>query len=324
MIRSFLILAAVLAPVTALAQSPKPALRAVVTVTGDIVTVGDLLDGAVVQADTPLFHAPEPGGTGTIQAWRVLDALRAHALEAEARGVAEVRVERRARLVSDIELQQIVATDLLRRLNLADRQRLDLRLDNPPSMLTFEAPETAAVTVERVVHDPATGRFELTLGVPESRRARPVRITGTAVEQVDVIRLRRTINRGETVNASDLAVERAPRHRLPSDVATGPGDVIGMSARRTLVEGVFIRTADVERPRVIARNDQVTIVLEAGSLVVTARGRAQDGGAVGDVIDVQNTSSRRVIQATVVGPGKVSVRLGGQRRVATNDTNVTR
>ena len=51
------------ASTTALAA---PVLRAEVSVTAPIVTVGDMFADAGAMADTPLFRAPKPGTTGMV------------------------------------------------------------------------------------------------------------------------------------------------------------------------------------------------------------------------------------------------------------------
>jgi flagellar basal body P-ring formation protein FlgA len=51
----------------------------------------------------------------------------------------------------------------------------------------------------------------------------------------------------------------------------------------------------------------VLIVYETPGLALSLRGKANEAGAVGDVIAVQNLQSKRVLQASIVGPGRVSV-----------------
>ncbi len=40
---------------------------------------------------------------------------------------------------------------------------------------------------------------------------------------------------------------------------------------------------------------------------MTLRGQAQDAGALGDTISVQNVQSKRLVQGVVSGPGRVTV-----------------
>ena len=40
--------------------------------------------------------------------------------------------------------------------------------------------------------------------------------------------------------------------------------------------------------------------------MLTARGKAVEAGAMGDVVGVLNIQSNRTVQATVIGPGRVT------------------
>ncbi len=318
MIRFFSIaLAALLAAPTW--ASERPALIPYVAVGGDVVTLGDLIERAGPAASTPLFRAPELGGYGTIQAWRIVDAARAYGIvDIDLRGTSEVRVERQARVVSEVELVDAIAAEMLKRIGSDDRSRVSVAIDGMFSSFHLDAGVSSPLLLDRFMQDAMTGRFEAVLAAvdPSGRRSRPLRVNGTGIEHVDVVRLRRTVARGEIVNAADITVDRMPRTRLSNDAVIARADVVGFAARRSLSEGTILRAGDVEKPRVVQRNDPVTIVFEAPNLLVTARGRAMDGGAVGDVIDVQNVSSRRNVQGVVAGPGKVIIRVGGHRRVA--------
>src|SRR5260370_15954102 len=55
-----------------------PVLRANVTVTSDVVRIGDVIDNAGVAALVPIYRAPDLGTTGTLPTAPVLTALRAH------------------------------------------------------------------------------------------------------------------------------------------------------------------------------------------------------------------------------------------------------
>ena len=46
---------------------------------------------------------------------------------------------------------------------------------------------------------------------------------------------------------------------------------------------------------------------DAPGLQLTMRGKALAGGAVGDIIQVQNVTSKRTVEAAVTGPNRVAV-----------------
>ena len=85
-IRTLLLLAtAVLTAATTVAAAQDardtiaaPVLRANVTVTGDIVRIGDVIDNAGPAAQIAIYRAPDLGTTGALPTAQVLTALRAH------------------------------------------------------------------------------------------------------------------------------------------------------------------------------------------------------------------------------------------------------
>jgi flagella basal body P-ring formation protein FlgA len=50
--------------------------------------------------------------------------------------------------------------------------------------------------------------------------------------------------------------------------------------------------------------------------MLTVRGKAADGGAEGDVINVLNEQSKRTVQAVVVAPGRVVISTSSPRLAA--------
>src|SRR6267154_4324464 len=117
---SILLLAASL-PLGALpaAAQGNPRLKAVVTVAGDVVRIGDLIENAGVTANTPVFRAPDLGQTGAVPARAVLDAVRPYGLIAvDARGVSEVSVIHASRTIAADDIEQRIASALMARYNL--------------------------------------------------------------------------------------------------------------------------------------------------------------------------------------------------------------
>jgi flagella basal body P-ring formation protein FlgA len=71
-----------------------------------------------------------------------------------------------------------------------------------------------------------------------------------------------------------------------------------------------LRPADLMKPDLVGRNDMVTIIFEGRGITLTARGKAIDAGAEGETVSVLNPQSKRILHATVQGPGVVVVNRG--------------
>src|ERR1700737_1946282 len=85
-----------------------PVLRASVTVSGDVVRIGDVIDNAGASAQIAIYRAPDLGTTGTLPTAQVISALRAHqVIGVDTRELQEISVTRPARTLEakEIELQ---------------------------------------------------------------------------------------------------------------------------------------------------------------------------------------------------------------------------
>src|SRR5215472_14432528 len=95
----------------ALAQSaPPPALRASVTVTSDVVRIGDLVENSGPVANIAIFRSPDLGTTGAVATDRIVAAIAPHQLIGiNTRGLTEVVVTRASRAITAQEISHRVA-----------------------------------------------------------------------------------------------------------------------------------------------------------------------------------------------------------------------
>jgi flagellar basal body P-ring formation protein FlgA len=169
-----------------------------------------------------------------------------------------------------------------------------------------------------LTYDSHTTRFDVTFDLTSSSvlHRQPARFFGTAIETIPAVAVERPVERGEILRQSDLTILRRPKSE--GGGIANVADAIGLAARHELHPGLPLHAADLTKPEVVQRNDTVTIVYQAPGLVLTLRGVAQEGGAIGDSIGVLNAESKRVVQAQVTAPGRVTVSAVTTRRVVEN------
>jgi flagella basal body P-ring formation protein FlgA len=115
------------------------------------------------------------------------------------------------------------------------------------------------------------------------------------------------VGRGDVLRDSDLVIEKRPKTELQADTIRDPAGAIGMAAQQAFRAGQTIRSADITRPQLVKRGEPVMIRYEVPGIVLTARGKAEESGSLGDTVNIVNVQSKRVIQAVVTGPGQVAV-----------------
>lgn len=117
----------------------------------------------------------------------------------------------------------------------------------------------------------------------------------------------RHIAHGEIINESDIRLVKRDRQQLRYGYFKKPEEVIGQIASQNIASGTALTQRLIELPNLITKGQGVTISIRSKHIYVEARGIAQDNGSLNKMIPVMNTSSKKVIQARVVGAGQVEV-----------------
>ena len=292
-----------------------PLLKPDVEIASELVTIGDLFDHAGLYAEKAVFRAPDIGTRGTVEAAEIANAVRAAGLKQfDLGGLTEVMVTRASLVVGTEEIEAAVTAALAEANGLPDPGRLSLTFDVAPQPIHVSPHAQKPVTVTGLSYSRASGRFEAVVipALPKGQND-GIRLAGTAVENVEVPVLTRTLGRGDVVSAGDVTLQNMPRNRAPRDTVAGVAEIIGLAARRPMAIGTPVKTADFNEPYLVERNDLVTILFEAPGITLSARGRVLDNGTKGGVVAVRNIQSKRTIQATVTGYGTVTVANGRAR-----------
>lgn len=90
---------------------------------------------------------------------------------------------------------------------------------------------------------------------------------------------------------------------LPAEVAA----VLGLQTRGIIYAGRAIAPGQLVPPRLVERNQLVTLAYESGALSIRTEGRALAAGAAGEVIRVMNLASRSTVLATIRADGVLTV-----------------
>jgi flagella basal body P-ring formation protein FlgA len=219
-------------------------------------------------------------------------------------------VTRAARTITAKDVEARVLQALAGKFGLPDAGSLAVVFDNEVRTFVVEPTATADLAVTRLSYEPRTTRFDVAFELPGSVVARrlPLRFTGSLSETLDAV----------------VTVERRPKSNSSSNSTSTTLAAIaqadGLASKHALRAGQVIHQADVAKPELVGRGDTVSIVFQVPGIVLTIVGKASEPGALGDVINVLNVQSKHTIQATVIGPGRVSVSAPTARLAAANDT----
>ncbi len=118
---------------------------------------------------------------------------------------------------------------------------------------------------------------------------------------------RRVIGRNEIVEEGHFAVE--DRWIAPGMDYAAPSRLVGSSVRQRINAGAIVRESDLEAPEVVSKGDIVAVDCVAGSVVVTQRARALQGGKKGEVIELESLSPKQELAEPARG-GKSKTKSG--------------
>ena len=300
-----------------------PVLRAQVTVEGDIVRVGDVIENAGTAAQIAIYRSPDLGTTGSLPTAQVINVLQAHqVIGVDTKGIKSVSVTRLARILDGKDIESQVAHALEHRSGLGDAANLNLTFDRDVQDVRLDASNTGALQPMSVRYEPRSGRFDVSFEIAnDTTGARTkLRFTGIAIEMLEAAVLTRNVDRGDVLKASDVIIERRPKAEVGSDAATR-SHALGMQMRKGLRAGQPLKTADLGKPDLVQRDDNVTLIYEAAGLYLTVRGKAVDGGTEGDTVTVLNLQSKRTVAGTVIGRGQVAISIPVPRSAAADTTS---
>lgn len=122
----------------------------------------------------------------------------------------------------------------------------------------------------------------------------------------DIPVLTRNMRSGEIISADDIAMQSI-NVRGYDQFVTSADQLVGQSARRSLVANRPIRPLDIGQPVLISRGQLVTILYQTDNMALTATGKAMENAGMNQTITVVNGQSNRTIQAVVTGPNLVTV-----------------
>lgn len=130
--------------------------------------------------------------------------------------------------------------------------------------------------------------------------------TGQAHVFLPAVHAEGIIDRGQTLTANDLKLQRINIAKARRGYYNRLEDVIGQAAKRRIRAGQTITPALLEQAMAVKRGEPVKIVASDEGIEASASGEALSDGQPGEVIRVRNVRSGKVIDAKVLEEGVVT------------------
>lgn len=301
-----LLLAGMASPASATETPAAPALlRNAVTVEAAVIRLSDLFDGALPNGDVAVARAPAPGDSVTLDARWLAQVARSYGVAwRPASRFDQAHVTRASQLIGADAIRAAISSDLAARGIHGD---FDIQFDGVAPAIKLPVDVTPSLAIQQLNVDSKSGRFSAVMTAPAEAPVTRAVLSGRIFALADVPVPVRRLLPGEVIAEGDLQWTQVRADRIGGSTVLDPSQIVGHTARRPLRAGEPVRSTDLAVATIMKRGAMVTMILETPQMLITTQGRAMQDGAQGDLVNVMNTGSNRVVKAIVVDPTTVSV-----------------
>jgi flagella basal body P-ring formation protein FlgA len=273
----------------------------------DTLRLGDVFEGlSAEKANYVLGPAPQPGQDMVLNANTLLRvALSLDLPWRPSTSADQIVIRRNAATVAEDDIRNIII-HALKEKGVEGNFNLLLAGSLPQMVLPAELPAT--VEIASMKFDPAKDWFEVSLAAPSvATTVTRASMTGRVQRLVNVPTLTKTLRNGDIIGATDISWIEIDAKDLQNDQLLKEEDFIGKTPRRMVNAGKPVRDNELQKPVLVDRGDMVTLVYKTGSITLTAKGKALQGGAAGDLVKFVNIASNRTLDGFVSADHEITV-----------------
>lgn len=284
-----------------------------VTVTGTRIVLADIAVIRPVNEETreigrqPITSAPPPGQSKQLYTPSVINSLRHRKglSQVDWQGSPTVSVLREGVRIGQDQMQRIILGYLKENSGRLPKTEIRFTLQRAPDDLTLPTGKLSwKVTPARPGIIGSTS-FSIAFAV-DGRPAGNCIVRGRLEAITEVVVARVNLFKGDQITEEGLNRQRMDIGGLDRPFTT-TGPLIGKQMARSVTAGTPLEQIHVITPPVIREGEIVRIHAQNGFMELSATGQARGEGREGETIAVKNTSSGKIIQCRVIGPGEVSV-----------------
>jgi len=153
-----------------------------------------------------------------------------------------------------------------------------------------------------------TGSGNQTVGV---KCTAPVQWTVYVPVQIkvfqDVVVASKPLSANKVITSGDVQLKSRDIASLRQGYMSNLKDVIGQELKTPIAMGTVIKPMRIRPQKVVSRGEHVMLLALAGQMEVRMSGTALSDASIGQRVRVKNSSSKRIIEGVVEGPGIVKV-----------------
>lgn len=273
---------------------------------GERITVGDLFTNAGRHSERFLAPTPKVGEKLVLSKNDLLRVAKAFNLDwKEPEDNVGVALERDAVAIDEKTLlAALEKSDLKEKIS----QDASFQLTNFYRPLVFDGQSVPEITVSQTAFDPASERFSAEITIHrDGEQVGQFTLKGNATPMMTIPVLRNSLAAGTVLSASDVMMLTLPKRDVRRDAVIAQSDIEGMVLKRMMSANQPIGKNDVTPPLLVKRNEVITVTYRNGPVNLSTKARAMANGAKGDIVMLQNLTSKKPFEAKITGPQQAEI-----------------
>jgi len=198
--------------------------------------------------------------------------------------------------------------DLVAYLQTKDRIRTQWKVQ---SILTKAQSEVIAAIERPEISGgqaPWTGRQVFTVRDRNAAAGGKPTIIKADVERLaQAVVAKRNLAAGEVIASDDIVIDEISPLALSTTVILNLEDAVGKEVKRAIPSGQIMQTHMLQRPLVVKRGELITIYSLAAGVKIKATAKSLGDAALGDVLLLESSETKKQFQARVTGPQEAMV-----------------
>ncbi len=183
-----------------------------------------------------------------------------------------------------------------------------VKVEFPETVADVDVPsEKVTIKIRGRANEDFIGQTSFTASLRGTKPLREEHIKVTLWVLMDVVVSTKSLSSGTVLGAGDVKVQQKWYDAVPQNRVSDLKEALGKKLSISVNPHMEITKNVLKDCPIVRRNQPVRIILDNGTLCITASGVSQEDGMLGEVIRVQNTASKRVIHARVRGNALVAV-----------------
>jgi len=276
------------------------------TITGEYIKLGDIFDG-VENADYVLGPAPAPGKDMILNAktlYRIASSLDVEWSPSSSSD--QLILHRDASVIPQSEVTSRIEDKLKKE---GVDGKFTVTYATQVGDLVLPGGTDASMEITAFSFDPQKDMFNAVIVAPSADNPlKRMNVSGRIERMVAVPVLMNTLRNGDIISARDIDFIDIPESKVANGTVLDQKDIVNMTPKRTVFGGKPMISNELEQPKMVDRGDDITLVFENGSMVLTTKGKSLQAGAMGDTIRVANADSNKNLTGVVTGHREVTIR----------------